>query len=196
MAEPSWDPPTRDHRAPGRGQHWIEIELRYPVNPWEHNGSGEISWGAHLDRLAPLGEEAVSIIREKRAQDLEEHWATRRRREEAGAKPVDLERSDGSDDQPRPGWPAHHEDGELWIHLTLYQPLNQRWEEWEGEVEYEGKKCSTSHGEMVDDGIIKRGATVEATTPLGQRAMRIMETLHSPHPYNELPDPEEDDESG
>ena len=100
-----------------------------------------------------------------------------RRRIPSEAKPVDLERSDGKDDQPRPGWPAHHEDGELW---TLYQPLNQRWEEWEGEVEYEGKKCSMSHGEMVDDGIIKRGATVEATTPLGQRPMRIMETLHSP----------------
>jgi hypothetical protein len=54
----SWEPPAES------GRQWIEIELDHPVNPWEHDGAGSISWGAHLDRSAPLGEEAVSIIKE------------------------------------------------------------------------------------------------------------------------------------
>ena len=49
---------------PERGSDRIEIELDHPVNPWEHDGAGSITWGANLDRLAPLGEEAVSIIKE------------------------------------------------------------------------------------------------------------------------------------
>jgi hypothetical protein len=54
----SWEPPVES------GRQWIELELDHPVNPWEHDGAGSISWGAHLDRSAPLGEEAVSIIKE------------------------------------------------------------------------------------------------------------------------------------
>ena len=54
----SWEAPAE------YGEHEIEVELSYPVNPWEHEGAGAISWGARLDRLAPLGEEAVSIIKE------------------------------------------------------------------------------------------------------------------------------------
>ena len=54
----SWEAPTE------HGMHWIEIELDHPVNPWEHEGAGSITWGADLDRLAPLGEQAVSIIKE------------------------------------------------------------------------------------------------------------------------------------
>ena len=55
----------RDAPAPNEhGKQWIEIELDHPVNPWEHEGAGSVSWGANLDRLAPLGEEAVSIIKE------------------------------------------------------------------------------------------------------------------------------------
>lgn len=46
------------------GRHWIKIELDDPVNPWEREGAGSITWGASLDRLAPLGDEAVSIIKE------------------------------------------------------------------------------------------------------------------------------------
>jgi hypothetical protein len=55
-----WDAPARNEH----GKQWIEIELDHPVNPWEHEGAGSISWGANLDRLGPLGEEAVSIIKE------------------------------------------------------------------------------------------------------------------------------------
>ena len=43
-------------------RHWIEIELDHPVNPWEHEVAGSITWGANLDRSAPVGEQAVSII--------------------------------------------------------------------------------------------------------------------------------------
>ena len=45
--------------------------------------------------------------------------------------------------------------------MTLYQPINQRWVEERGE--------NWSHGELVDDGIVKRSATVEATTRLGRK---------------------------
>ena len=46
--------------------------------------------------------------------------------------------------------------------MTLYQPINQRWVEELGE--------NWSHGgKPVDDGIVKRSATVEATTRLGRR---------------------------
>ena len=48
-------------------------------------------------------------------------------------------------------------------------------------------------GNLVNDGIVKRGVTVEATTRLGRRAMRIVESLHSPHPYDELDAPERGD---
>jgi hypothetical protein len=40
------------------------------------------------------------------------------------------------------------------------KPINQRWVEQQGE--------NWSHGELVDDGIVKRSVTVEATTPLGR----------------------------
>jgi hypothetical protein len=42
------------------------VRLDRPVNAWEHEGAGSITWGANLDRLATLGEEAVSIIKEAR----------------------------------------------------------------------------------------------------------------------------------
>jgi hypothetical protein len=61
----SWEAPTE------HGTHSIEIELDHPVNPWEHEGAGSITWGANLDRLAPLGEEAVSIIKEAWEQRAE-----------------------------------------------------------------------------------------------------------------------------
>jgi hypothetical protein len=66
--------------------------------------------------------------------------------------------------------------------MTLYQPINQRWVEERGE--------NWSHGKVVDDGIVKRSATVEATTRLGRRALRIIEALHAAHPFNELETPE------
>ena len=47
-----------------------------------------------------------------------------------------------------------------------------------------------SHQELIDDGILKRGVIVEATTDLGRRALRIVEALHNAHPYNELDAPE------
>jgi hypothetical protein len=45
----------------------------------------------------------------------------------------------------------------------------------------------------VNDGIIRRGVTVEATTHLGRRALRIVETLHGAHPFNGLKRPERGD---
>jgi hypothetical protein len=66
--------------------------------------------------------------------------------------------------------------------MTLNQPSNQRWVEERGE--------NWSHGELVDDGIVKRRVTVEAATHLGRRALRIIEALHSAHPFNELKTPE------
>ena len=74
---------------------------------------------------------------------------------------------------------------QYWIHLTLHQPINERWREEQGE--------NWSRGELVNDGIVKRGVTVEATTHLGRRALRIVETLHGAHPFNELKRPERGD---
>jgi hypothetical protein len=42
-----------------------------------------------------------------------------------------------------------------------------------------------NEGKLVNDGIVERGVTVEATTKLGRRALRIVEALHSAHPRNE-----------
>src|SRR5437763_3075994 len=70
----SWEPPAASDRQ------WIEIELDHPVNPWEHEGAGSITWGANLDRLAPLGEEAVSIIKEA-WERRQEHPRERAKRE-------------------------------------------------------------------------------------------------------------------
>ena len=72
-----WDAPAPTEH----GKHAIEIELSYPVNPWEHEGAGAITWGAGLDRLAPLGEEAVSIIKEAWEQERE-HPRDRTNREQ------------------------------------------------------------------------------------------------------------------
>jgi hypothetical protein len=52
-------PPTTSHAQ-------TSVRLDRPVNAWEHEGAGSITWGANLDRLATLGEEAVSIIKEAR----------------------------------------------------------------------------------------------------------------------------------
>ena len=133
----------------------------------------------NLDRLAPLGEEAVSIIKEaweRRQEDSRE----RAKREADESEPVDRGPSSGA--SIKPGWGERVEFSQYWIHMTLYQPINQRWVEERGE--------NWSHGELVDDGIVKRSATVEATTRLGRRALRIIETLHGSHPFNELETPE------
>ena len=78
-----WDAPAPTEH----GKQWIKIELDHPVNPWEHEGAGSITWGAHLDRLAPLGEEAVSIVKEAWAQRREDP-RERTRREHEEAQPV------------------------------------------------------------------------------------------------------------
>jgi len=170
-----WDPP-----APAEhGKQWIEIELDHPVNPWEHEGAGSINWGANLDRLAPLGEEAVGIIKEAWAQRREDP-RDRAKREPKESEPVDRVPTTGA--SINPGWASRVEFREYWIHLTLYQPINERWQEKEGEDWY--------RGELVNDGIVRRGVTVEATTHLGRRALRIVETLHGAHPFNELEPPE------
>ena len=49
-----WDTPAPNEH----GKQWIEVELDHPANPWEHEGAASITWGANLDRLAPLGEMA------------------------------------------------------------------------------------------------------------------------------------------
>ena len=169
----AWDAP-----APAEhGKQWIKIELDHPVNPWEHEGAGSITWGAHLDRLAPLGEEAVSII--------EEAWEHRgeptgTKREQDESQPV--ERVPDASASIKPGWASRVEFTQYWIHLTLHQPINERWVEETGE--------NWSRGELINDGIVERGVTVEATTRLGRRALRIVEALHSAHPLNELEPPE------
>jgi hypothetical protein len=169
-----WEAPT------GYGKHAIEIELSYPVNPWEHEGAGAISWGANLDRLAPLGEEAVSIIKEAWEQQQREHPSGRTKREEKESEPVDRVPTSGA--SIKPGWAGRVEFREYWIRLTLSVPVNERWIEHTGE--------NWSRGQLINDGVVKRSVTVEATTRLGRRALRIIEALHSDHPYNELQPPE------
>ena len=85
-----WDAPAPNEH----GKQWIEIELHHPVNPWEHEGAGSITWGANLDRLAPLGEEAVSIIKEA--------WERRREDPRERAK-REAEESEQVDRRPSPG---------------------------------------------------------------------------------------------
>jgi hypothetical protein len=135
-----WDAPAPNEH----GKQWIEIELDHPVNPWEHEGAGSISWGANLDRLAPLGEEAVSIIKElweRRQEDPRER--AKREAEESSRSTVitDLAREiiethshgPSSGASIKPGWRERVEFSQYWIHLTLYQPFNQRWVEERGE---------------------------------------------------------------
>lgn len=62
--------------------------------------------------------------------------------------------------------------------MTLYQPINERWVEQTGE--------NWSRGELINDGIVQRGVTAEATTRVGRSPLRIVEALHSAHPFNEL----------
>ncbi len=165
----SWEAPTE------HGQHWIELELDHPVNPWEHEGAGSITWGANLDRLAPLGEQAVSIIKEaweQRGESLHDQAE----REQKESEPVD--RVPTAVAAIKPGWAGRIERGQYWIRMTLYQPIHERWKEEAGE--------SWSRGELINDGIVKRGVTLEATTHLGRKALRIVESLHSAHPYNDL----------
>jgi hypothetical protein len=146
-----WGPSaSADH-----GREWIEIELDHPVNPWEHEGAGSITWGANLDRFAPLGEEAVGIIREAWDQRREDP-CDRAKREPEESEPVD--RVPNTDASIKPGWASRVEFEQYWIHLTLHQPINERWREGQGE--------NWSRGELVNDGIVKRGVTVEATTHL------------------------------
>lgn len=173
----SWEAPTE------RGRHWIEVELDYPVNPWEHDGAGSITWGANLDRLAPLGEEATRIIKEAwnhRGENLHDQAE----REQQESEPVDRVPITGA--SIKPGWAERIERDQYWIHLTLYQPINGRWREESGK--------DWSSGELIDDGIVKRGVTIEATTHLGRRALRIVEALHDAHPYSESDPPESDNE--
>ncbi len=171
-----WSPPAE------YGKHEIQIELSYPVNPWEHEGAGAISWGANLDRLAPLGDEAVSIIKEVWEQQRE-HPSGRTKREEKESEPVD--RAPSRDASIKPGWAGRVEFRQYWIRLTLSAPVNERWIEHTGE--------NWSHGQLINDGVVKRSVTVEATTRLGRRALRIIEALHGDHPYNELQLPEHGD---
>ena len=170
-----WDAPALTEH----GGQWIKIELDHPVNPWEHEGSGSITWGAHLDRLAPLGEEAVSIVKEAWAQ-LREDPRQRAKRDQEESQPVD--RDPTTVTSIKPGWAGRVEFNEYWIHLTLYQPVNERWVEETGE--------NSSRGEVINDGLVQRRVTVEATTRLGRKALRIVEALHSRHPFNELERPE------
>ena len=169
----SWDPPAE------HGRHWIKIELDHPVNPWEHGGAGSITWGADLDRLAPLGEEAVSIIKEA--------W------EHRGESPQDQSEREAGESQPvvrapgmgaavKPGWAERIERDRYWIRLTLHQPVNERWRETTGR--------HWSSGGLINDGVVNRGVIVEATTELGRRALRIVEALHAAHPHDESDAPE------
>ncbi|MGZ6639899.1 MAG: hypothetical protein ACXVII_44705 [Solirubrobacteraceae bacterium] len=169
----SWERPTE------RARQWIEIELDHPVNPWEHDGAGSITWGAQLDRMTPLGEEAVSIIKEA-WQHREEKMRDQTRRQRDESEPVGRVAIAGT--SIKPGWAGRIELDQYWVNLTLYQPVNERWKR---ELEK-----NWSHQELIDDGILKRGVIVEATTDLGRRALRIVEALHSAHPYNELDAPE------
>ena len=163
------------------GKQWIEIELDHPVNPWEHGGAGSITWGANLDRLAPLGEEAVGIIKEA-WERRQEDPCERAKREPEESEPVDRGPTTGA--SIKPGWVA----GRIQPVLDppdaapAHQPAmgEERGENW-------------SRGELVDDGIVKRGVTVEATTRLGRRALRIIEALRGAHPFNELKRPERGD---
>ena len=172
----SWEPPAES------GRQWIEIELDHPVNPWEHDGAGSISWGAHLDRSAPLGEEAVSIIKEAWEQ-RGKHPRDPADRQQQEPEPV--ERDPAAAASIKPGWASRIDIDQYWIHLSLHQPLNERWEEQAGE--------NWSRGELINDGVIKRSVTVEATTRLGHRALRIIDALHSAHPYDELDPPDGDE---
>jgi len=165
----SWEGSTE------RARQWIEIELDHPVNPREHDGAGSITWGAQLDRMTLLGEEAVSIIKEA-WQHREENMRDQTRRQRDESEPVDRVAIAGT--SIKPGWAGHIELDQYWVNLTLYQPVNERWKR---ELEK-----NWSHQELIDDGILKRGVIVEATTDLGRRALRIVEALHSAHPYNEL----------
>ncbi len=173
-----WGPPDPVQH----GRQWIEIELDHPVNPWEHEGAGSITWGANLDRLAPLGEAAVAIIREAWEQRRKDP-RDRAKQEAEESEPVDRVPTTGA--SIKPGWASRVEFNQYWIHLTLYQPINERWQEEQGE--------NWSRGGLVNDGIVKRGVTVEATTHLGRRALRIVEALHGAHPFNELKRPERGD---
>jgi len=168
----SWEGPTH------RGRQWIEIEIDHPVNPWEHEGAGSITWGAQLDRMTPLGEEAVSIIREARQREENLRDQTPRQRPES--EPVERVAIAGA--SIKPGWAGRIERDQYWVNLTLYQPVNERWKKELGK--------NWSREELIDDGILKRGVIVEATTDLGRRALRIVEALHSDDPYKELAAPE------
>lgn len=171
----TWDAPAPTEH----GKQWIEIELDHPVNAWEHEGAGSITWGANLDRLAPLGEEAVSIIREawdRRGEPRRDKAA----REQQESKPVDRDPTIGA--SVKPGWAEHVERDHYWIHLTLSVPVNERWIEETGE--------NWTGGRLINDGVVRRSVTVEATTDLGRRAIRIVEALHSAHPLGELDEPD------
>ena len=169
-----WDAPAPTEH----GKHSVEIVLDHPVNPWEHEGAGSITWGANLDRLAPLGEEAVSIIKE--AWEQREQPRDRTKREEKESEPVDRVPTTGAG--IKPGWASRVEFRKYWIRLTLSVPVNERWVEDAGE--------NWSRGQLINDGIITRMVIVEATTRLGRRALRIIEALHSAHPFNDIEPPE------
>jgi hypothetical protein len=170
-AEFPWGPPA------GHNRGWITIELDHPVNPWEHDGAGSISWRANFHRLAPHGDEAVSIIKE--AWERREDPRDQSKREEDESEPID--RAPVTGVSIKPGWAEHIEFRQYWVHLALYRPVNERWEQKtvEGGME----------GELVNDGIVERAVTVEATTNLGRRALRIIEALHSAHPHDEQAPP-------
>jgi hypothetical protein len=124
--------------------------------------------------MTPLGEEAVSVIKEaweQRGKDPRDPA----KREQKESPPID--RVPSSDATMKPGWPEHIDPLQYWVRLTLDAPVNERWVEETGE--------NWARGRLINDGVVKRSVTVEATTSLGRRALRIMEALHSAHPYDE-----------
>jgi hypothetical protein len=130
----------------------------------------------------PFGEEAVSIIKEAWEQRGENmHDQVEREHKESET----VERLPTAGASIKPGWAARIERNQYWIHLTLYQPVGER------RMQEAGKNWSRE--ELINDGIVKRGVTVEATTLLGRRALRIVEALHSDHPFDELDPPENGD---
>jgi len=172
---PPWDAPAPTEH----GKEWIKIELDHPVNAWEHEGAGSITWGPQLDRLAPLGEEAVSIIKE--AWEQRRGGPRERKDRQQQASETD-DRRPTTGTSIKPGWPERIESRQYWIHLTLHQPVNERW------VEETGKNWS--RGELINDGIVQRSVTVEASSRPGARALRIIEALHGEHPFDEIEPPE------
>jgi hypothetical protein len=79
------------------------------------------------------------------------------------------------------------EPGRQWIEIELAHPVNPWGHEGVGSITW-GANLDRS-APPGDDGIVRRGAPDEATTQLGQKALRIAEALHSAHPYDQQEPP-------